>query len=200
MERFVRFSIFCLALVPFALLTYGAFANTLGPDPAERVMHVTGEWALRMLVLTLLMSPLRVWTGHQLFFKLRRMLGLFAFFYATVHLVSFLQFFTGWSAATLWKELVERPYITAGFAGWVMMLPLAVTSTRRIQRKLGRKWVTLHRLVYPAAVAACLHLAWQARSDIGEALVYGLVVALLLVWRVRRRRRKSLGKMAKSAA
>lgn len=194
MERVTRFTVFLIALAPFAFLTYGAFANTLGPDPAERVMHITGEWALRMLVFTLLMSPMRAWTGRPLFFKLRRMLGLFAFFYATVHLVAFLQFFTGWSSATLFEELIERPYITAGFAGWLLMLPLAATSTRRMQRKLGRRWVTLHRLVYPAAIAACLHLLWQARSDIGEALVYGVVVALLLAWRLRRRAGKALRK------
>ncbi|MFK7976294.1 MAG: sulfite oxidase heme-binding subunit YedZ [Halioglobus sp.] len=174
-------------------------ANTLGPDPAERVMHVTGEWSLRMLVLTLLMSPLRSWTGKAVFFKLRRMLGLYAFFYATMHLVSFLQFFTGWSSSTLLEELIERPYITAGFAGWLMMLPLAATSTRSMQRRLGRSWLTLHRLIYPGAIAACLHLIWQARSDIGEALVYSVVVALLLVWRLRRRRRKSAKVSAETA-
>lgn len=190
MEKSIRFGVFLLALLPFLWLCYATFADALGPDPAEQLMHVTGEWTLRMLVLTLLMSPLRAWTKKPLFFKLRRMLGLYAFFYGTIHLVSFLQFFTGWDSSTLLEELVERPYITAGFGAWLMMFPLAVTSTRRMQRQLGKNWQRLHRLVYPAALAACLHLAWQARSDIGEALVYGVVVALLLGWRLRRRMQK----------
>lgn len=199
MERATRLAVFVLALIPFGFLVYGALANTLGPDPAERVMHVTGEWSLRFLVLTLMMSPLRAWTAKPIFFKLRRMLGLYAFFYATMHLISFLQFFTGWSSTTLLEELIERPYITAGFTGWLAMLPLAITSTRGMQRRLGRSWGKLHRLIYPAGIAACLHLLWQARSDIGEALVYGVVVALLLAWRLRRRQRKSAGKSAKAA-
>lgn len=199
MERWIAVAVFVVAVLPFAWLGYGAFAGGLGPDPAERVMHVTGEWALRMLILTLLMSPLRAWTGRAIFLKLRRMLGLFAFFYASVHLVSFLQFFTGWDTATLWEELVERPYITAGFAGWALMLPLALTSTRRMQRAMARNWVRLHRLIYPAAIAACLHLLWQARSDIGEALVYGVVVGALLAWRLRRRAHKKARANASAA-
>lgn len=114
------------------------------------------------------------------------MLGLYAFFYAVVHLLSFLQFFTGWSASAVGEELAERPYITAGFAALLLMVPLAATSTRRLQRRLGRNWRRLHRLVYGSAVLACVHLLWQSRSDIGEALAYILVIAVLLAWRLRR--------------
>lgn len=187
MERALRGALFVLCLCPFAWLCYGAFAGALGPDPAEHVMLETGEWSLRILALTLLMSPLRSWSGRSLPLKLRRMCGLYAFFYACVHLLAFVQFYTGWSAAALLEELAERPYITAGFAAWLLMLPLALTSTRGMQRRLRRHWARLHRLVYPAAVLACLHLLWQARSDIGEALVYLLLFGLLLAWRVRRR-------------
>ena len=110
----LRIGVFSACLLPFAWLIYAIATNALGPDPAEAVMHVTGEWSLRMLALTLLISPLRQWTGWAPWMKLRRMLGLYAFFYACLHLFSFLQLFIGWTPARIWEELVERPYITAG--------------------------------------------------------------------------------------
>jgi len=165
---------------------YGALAGHLGPDPAESLMLTTGKWSLRLLALTLLVSPLRRWTGWAGVMKLRRMLGLYAFFYACIHFSVFLQFYIGWTGPVLTKELTERPYISAGFAAWLILLPLALTSTRRMRRRLGAFWTRLHRQVYAAAVIACLHLLWQVRSDIGEALAYVLVFALLLGWRVRR--------------
>ena len=186
MATAIRTAVFILCLVPFAWLVYAAVANALGPDPAEAVMHITGEWALRLLALTLLVSPLRNWTGWPPVMKLRRMLGLYAFFYGCLHLIAFLLFFSGWNASQLLEELAERPYITAGFAAWALMLPLAITSTRGMQRRLRRNWLRLHRLVYPAAVLACLHLAWQARSDIGEPLVYSIIIGGLLAWRWKR--------------
>jgi sulfoxide reductase heme-binding subunit YedZ len=149
-------------------------------------MRETGEWALRILALTLIVSPVRQLTGWSPVMKLRRMLGLYAFFYGCVHLLAFLQFFVGWSFLPLLGELAKRPYITVGFAAWCLMLPLAVTSTRGMQRRLGRSWQRLHRLIYPAAVFACLHLLWQARSDIGEALVYIAMFTGLLGWRIYR--------------
>lgn len=188
MERVIRGGVFTLALLPFIWVSYAAATGGLGPDPAEALMHVTGEWTLRLLALTLLVSPLRAWTGWSLLLKLRRMLGLYAFFYGCIHLLSFLQFYVGWTPAGLLEELAERPYITMGFTAWLLMLPLAITSTRGMQRRLRRNWLRLHRLVYPAAILACLHLLWQARSDIGEALFYIGIFAVLLGWRLRRRR------------
>ena len=187
MERLIRGGVFLLCLLPCAWVVYAAATGGLGPDPAEVVMHVTGEWCLRMLVLTLLISPLRTWTGWPVVQKLRRMLGLFAFFYGSVHFMSFGQFYVGWTPAVLLEELVERPYITVGFAAWLLLLPLAVTSTRGMQRRLRQNWRRLHRLVYPAAVLGCLHLLWQVRSDFGGALLYIVIFAALFTWRVRRR-------------
>ena len=188
MERAVRSGVFVLCFLPFAWLVYAVASDGLGPDPAEAVMRETGEWALRLLAATLLVSPLRQWTGWSLVMKLRRMLGLYAFFYGCIHLLAFLQLFVGWSIGPLLEEVAERPYITMGFIAWCLMLPLAATSTRAMQRRLRRNWQRLHRLVYPAAVLACLHLLWQARSDVGEALAYIVIFALLLGWRVRRYR------------
>lgn len=185
-DRSLPVVVFLLCLVPLARLVLGAADGSLGADPAETIMLSTGEWALRLLLLTLLVSPLRSWTGWGRIFRVRRMLGLYAFFYASIHLVAFSQFYLGWSFAALAEELVERPYITVGFAAWLLLLPLALTSTRAMQRRLGRNWARLHRLVYPVAVLACCHLLWQVRSDLGEALAYITVVAILLGWRLRR--------------
>lgn len=184
MERAIRVTVFLLCLVPFVVMLFGALNNSLGPDPGEHLMHVSGEWSIRLLALTLLVTPLRHWTGWRVLIKLRRMLGLYAFFYACVHLLVFLQLFVGWLPAAVLEELVERPYITVGFAALVLMLPLALTSTRGMQRRLKHNWRRLHRLVYPAAILACVHLLWQSRSDIGEALVYMVLFGLLLGWRI----------------
>ncbi|MFV0276652.1 MAG: sulfite oxidase heme-binding subunit YedZ [Parahaliea sp.] len=185
-ERLLRLGVFALCLLPFVNLLVRALHNELGPDPAKALMLATGEWSLRLLVLTLLVSPLRRWTGWGVLMRLRRMLGLYAFFYACLHLGAFGTFYAGWSAELLLEELAERPYITVGFAAWLLLLPLAITSTRGWQRRLRRNWGRLHWLVYPAVVLGCLHMWWQARSDIGEALVYSVIFALLLAWRLRR--------------
>jgi sulfoxide reductase heme-binding subunit YedZ len=176
--------VFSLCLLPFGWLVYAAGTNALAPDPAESIMHLTGEWSLRILLVTLAVSPVRKIWGWRWPMTLRRMLGLFAFFYATVHLASFGHFYIGWTPAILVEELVERPYITVGALAWVLMLPLAVTSTRKMQRRLKRNWRRLHRAVYPVAMLACLHLLWQARSDLGEPILYSVLLFMLLIWRL----------------
>ena len=176
--------VFLLCLLPFGWLVYAAGTNALGPDPAESIMHLTGEWSLRILLVTLAVSPVRKIWGWRWPMTLRRMLGLFAFFYATVHLASFSHFYIGWTPGILLEELAERPYITVGALAWVLMLPLAVTSTRKMQRRLKRNWRRLHRAVYPAAMLACLHLLWQARSDLGEPILYSVLLFMLLIWRL----------------
>jgi sulfoxide reductase heme-binding subunit YedZ len=183
----LRHGPFALCLLPLLTIVAATVSNSLGPDPAERLMHMTGEWAARILILCLLMSPMRRWTGNPYWMRQRRMLGLFAFFYACIHLLIFLQFFLGWSAARVAEELAERPYITAGFLAWLVMLPMAVSSTKAMQRRLGRNWQRLHRGIYIVAIAISLHILWQARSDVGEALVYGAAFGALLAWRVWRR-------------
>jgi len=190
MGRMPRIGVFVLCLLPFLWLVFAAVSNQLGPDPAKTVMLFTGKWSLRMLALTLLVSPLRAWTGWSQLIMLRRMLGLYSFFYACIHFLAFLQLYIGWVPSALAKELAERPYITLGFSAWMLLLPLAITSTRAMQRRLRGNWQRLHRLVYPAAVLACFHLLWQARSDVGDALIYLTVFTALLLWRVRRRSQK----------
>ena len=174
--------VFALALTPFMLITYGVLGNTLGPDPAEALMHQTGEWAIRLLVLVLAARPLAQW-GWPVLFRYRRMLGLFMFFYTTLHLLVFAQVYVGWNLAILLEELIERPYVLVGFGGWALLIPLAVTSTDRMRRKLRQRWRQLHQLVYAVAVLGVLHVLWLSRSDIGDAVLYGLLLGTLLFWR-----------------
>ena len=187
MPRFLKPGLFLVCLLPLVAMVWLAVSDRLGPDPGEALMHISGEWSARILILTLLVSPLRQWTGRSWWLSVRRMLGLYAFFYACLHLLVFLQLFIGWSWTRVGEELLERPYITAGFAAWFIMLPLAITSTRGMQRRLARNWRRLHWGIYPVAVAVSLHILWQARSDIGEALVYAIAFGGLLGWRIYRR-------------
>ena len=178
-------AVITLCLLPLAQLSFQLVSGDLGPDPAKRLMQGTGEWGLRGLAIVLLAAPLAQ-RGRRGLFRYRRALGLSLFLYASLHLLLFAQVYVGWSGALLVEELKERPYVLVGFSAWLAMLPLALTSTDRARRWLGRRWKQLHRLIYPATVLAWLHLFWLARSDVGEALVYGVVFAALLVWRFRR--------------
>jgi sulfoxide reductase heme-binding subunit YedZ len=186
---FIRCAVFMLCLIPFALIAYAIAVGNAGPDPAEFIMHSTGEWAARFLLLSLFASPLRHWTAWSVVLRLRRMFGLYAFFYGCVHLATFGHFYIGWTIPLLIEEFTERPYITVGFSAWLLMLPLALTSTRAMQRRLRKNWQRLHRLVYPAAILVCLHVLWQARSDVGEPLIYIALFGWMLTWRFIRYRR-----------
>ena len=178
----VRGLFFVLCLVPFLVLTNAVISDALGPDPAEYLMHVTGEWVMRFMVLVLAATPLARW-GWPRLARYRRMLGLYVWFYATLHLLVFAQVYIGWSGAILLEELVERPYVLVGFLAWLILVPLGITSANSIRRKLGRNWRKLHKLTYAVAFLGWLHLFWLSRSDVGEAVVYGVVFGLLFVFR-----------------
>lgn len=174
-----------VCLLPLFILSVQLGTGQMGPDPAKRLMQGTGEWALRGLILVLLAAPLAK-RGWPMLFRFRRVLGLSLFGYVSLHLLLFSQVYVGWSLTLLAEELNERPYVLVGFSAWLAMLPLALTSTDRARRWLGRRWRQLHRLMYPATVLAWLHVFWLVRSDVGEALLYGVIFAALLLWRVRR--------------
>jgi sulfoxide reductase heme-binding subunit YedZ len=171
--------------IPVAVLCVSALGGGLGANPIETVTHVTGEWALRLLLLTLSVTPLRRITGWSAMAPLRRTLGLLAFFYATLHMLTWVgldQFFD-WRA--MLEDIRERRYVLAGATAFLCLLPLALTSTRSAMRRLGRRWITLHRLVYAAAVAAIVHYVWLVKADLAPPLAYAAVLALLLGLRVR---------------
>ena len=181
-----------LAVTPAAILAWQirqdwlTGSGGLGADPVAEIEHRLGTWALRLLLITLAVSPLRQWTGQPQLLRFRRMLGLYAFFYATLHLAAYLVLDLRGYWALVFEEIVKRPYITVGFAAWLLLVPLAVTSTQAAIRRLGRRWGQLHKLVYAIAVLAVLHFWWIVKSDIREPLLYAAILAVLLGWRAMR--------------
>ena len=165
--------------MPFLALTLAVMSNSLGPDPAEHLMHETGEWVMRFMVLVLAATPLARF-GLPRLARYRRMLGLYAWFYATLHLLVFAQVYIGWSGGVLVRELVERPYVLVGSLAWLILVPLAVTSLNSIRKKMGRNWRKLHKLTYAVAILGWLHHFWLSRSDVGAAVLYGFIFILLL--------------------
>jgi sulfoxide reductase heme-binding subunit YedZ len=178
---------FCAALIPLARLAAGAawYPEWLGANPAEYITRSTGDWTLRFLLLTLAVTPLRKLTGWHVLARFRRMLGLYAFFYGTVHLSSYVGFDHAFSFADIVRDIVKRPFITVGFLTLMLMLPLAVTSTNAMVRRLGAKrWTALHRLVYLLAPLGVLHFWWMVKKDISEPALYAALLALLLGYRI----------------
>ena len=180
--------VWSLCLVPLAWLVARAFAvagTSLGANPVETVLHTLGKTGLNLLLITLAVTPIRRLTGFNVLIRFRRLLGLFAFFYLVLHFTTYavLDLRLQWSM--LFVDITERPYITVGMLALAGMIPLALTSTQKMQRRLGRKWATLHKMIYPVAVLAIVHFLWQAKSDLDpEPLVYAGVLTLLLGYRL----------------
>jgi sulfoxide reductase heme-binding subunit YedZ len=179
-QRWIGRAAWLLVALPALGLAVAAATDRLGPDPVETLTHTTGDWGLRFLVLTLCVTPARRWLRLRWVAPLRRTFGLGAFGYACLHLGTYLVFehFFDWSA--IWEDVAERTWVTAGFTAFVLMVPLAATSTRASMRRMGRRWLSLHRLVYAAAVAAVVHFLWLVKADLREPLIYATVVGALL--------------------
>ena len=180
-------ALFVLALLPFAWLFYGALTNQLGANPAEHLIRSLGDWTLRFLCLTLAITPLRTIAGQPALLRFRRMLGLFTYFYAAMHLLGYAWFDMGFEVDEIAKDIAKRPFILVGFAGFVLLTPLAATSFNRAIRTLGvARWQALHRLVYAVAGLAILHFFWMraAKHNFNEVAVYAAILGVLLGWRV----------------
>ena len=183
-RRWLKIPVFLLGLVPALLLTWKAFQQDLGANPIEAITHATGDWTLRFLAITLTVSPLRRLLGLPDLIRFRRMLGLFAFFYGCLHFMTYLWLDKFFDFHAIVKDVYKRPFITAGFAGFVAMAPLALTSTAGWIRRLGgRRWQILHRLIYLSATAGVIHYYWLVKSDVRLPLLYGGIVALLFAER-----------------
>lgn len=179
--------LFALALLPLAWLFYGAAADRLGANPAEALIRGTGDWTLRALCLTLAVTPLRQWTGWTALLRLRRMLGLFTFFYGLLHVSAYAWLDQGFEMGKILADIAKRPFILVGSAALLSMLPLAATSFDRAIRALGgRRWRALHRIVYGVALLALLHFFWMraGKQDFAEVAVYALIIGVLLGWRL----------------
>lgn len=176
-------SLFLGSLTPFLLLTFQLLTQRLGPDPAQTLTEELGRYAMIWLLMTLAVTPVRQWTGFSLL-RYRRMLGLWTFFYALMHFLSYVFLLADWYA--LLEDLAKRPYILVGAVALSILLALAVTSPKKMVRRLGKRWKPLHRLVYPAAVLVIVHFFWQARADLGEPIYYATALGLLFLARWKR--------------
>jgi methionine sulfoxide reductase heme-binding subunit len=195
MIRYSKVAIFLLALVPVALLLWGFFGPTprdmttwgvgLGANPIEKITHVTGDWTLRFLLITLSITPLRKLLQMPSLIKFRRMLGLFAFFYACLHFLTYIWLDKFFNLHEIFADIAKRKFITVGLTGLLLLIPLAITSTTGWIRRLGgKRWQALHRLVYFAAMAGVFHYLWLVKADTRKPLQYGAILAVLLVYRI----------------
>jgi sulfoxide reductase heme-binding subunit YedZ len=206
-SKWTKVIVFLVCLIPLAILTpyillvFGVDVHReLGANPVETMQHFTGDWTLRFLILTLAITPLRKIFNIPDLIRFRRMLGLFAFFYVCLHFLTYLGPDQAFDLAAMWKDVYKRPFITVGFLGFVVLIPLALTSTKGWIRRLGgKRWQLLHRLIYVAAIAGVIHYYWLVKSDVRKPLQYAFFVGVLLIWRVVDWFRKQKGP-AKAAA
>lgn len=185
MKSLLKPGLFILLCLPFMWLVYAVLSNALGANPVEAITRHTGEWALRILLLSLAMTPLRMVLKKPWPIRLRRMIGLFSFFYVSVHLLTYLLLDQQFDGAAIIADVIERPYITAGTVGFFILLALAMTSTNGMMKRLGKRWNKLHKLVYWAAAAAVLHFIWLTRGFQLEPLVYLIVFLVLMSFRLK---------------
>ncbi len=185
MIRWIKVGIFIAFLIPLGRLGWGYYTQNLGANPLEKITHTTGDWTLTLLLVTLSVTPLRKLLGIPALIKFRRMLGLFAFFYACLHFTTYIWLDKFFNLHEMLVDVAKRKFITVGFTAFVLLIPLAATSTTGWIRRLGgKRWQALHRLIYVSAIAGVIHYLWLVKADIRKPLEYGAVLALLLGYRV----------------
>jgi len=181
----LKAALFLASLIPFVRLAWFGYTNQLGANPIEFITRSLGTWTLVFLLLTLTITPLRNLSGWSWLIKLRRMAGLFAFFYALLHFITYIWLDQFFDLHDIYKDVIKRPFITIGFAAFIMLIPLALTSTNAMIKRLGgKRWLLLHRLVYLIAICGVLHYWWLVKKDITQPLIYATVLATLLAYRV----------------
>jgi methionine sulfoxide reductase heme-binding subunit len=184
-NKWTKVPVFLLCLVPLGLLVWRLFTANLGPDPVATLQHTTGDWTLRFLVITLCITPLRKLLKLPDLIRFRKMFGLFAFTYGCAHFLTYLGPDQSFNFAGMLKDVAKRPFVTVGFTAFVLLIPLALTSTAGSIRRLGgRRWQMLHRLIYVSAVCGVIHYYWLVKSAVIRPLTYGAIVAVLLLWRL----------------
>lgn len=183
-DKLVKTAVFLILLTPLAIQVYGFFSGSLGANPIEAITRRTGDWALRILLMTLAVSPLARITGWHTLIKYRRMLGLFSFFYVCVHLSLYITLDKFFDFSEILDDVIKRPFITAGFSAFILLIPLALTSTAKMMERLQYRWLLLHRLVYIIAMLATLHFWWMVKADTREPAIYAIILAGLLGFRL----------------
>ena len=182
--KWAKVLVFLLSLVPLLVLIWRGFHNDFTANPVEFLQHQTGDWTLRFLIFTLCITPFRKVLNLPELIRFRRMLGLFAFFYVSLHFLTYLGPDQSFNLAGMLKDVVKRPFITVGFAAFVLLIPLAITSTAGWVRRLGgKRWQAIHRSIYLCAILGVIHYYWLVKSDVREPLFYGFLVGILLLWR-----------------
>ena len=184
MRSYFKPSVFVLSTIPFFLITYKIFFNKLGPEPVKEITHFTGEWTLIFICLTLSMSPLKRFTHLVFWVKIRRMLGLFVFFYATLHLLTYVvvDYRFDWQQIT--DDVIKKKYIFIGFAAWVLLIPLAITSSQKMIIVLKHNWKKLHKLIYVIAIFGSLHYIWLSKTIFFKPMLYFVIITVLLILRI----------------
>ena len=185
MLRYFKPSIFILSLIPFILITYKIFFNKLGPEPVKEITHFTGEWTLIFICLTLAMSPLKKFTNSTFWINIRGMLGLFVFFYATLHLLTYVAIDYRFDWSPILDDVVKKKYIFIGFAAWLLLLPLVITSSQKMVLMLKNNWKKLHRLIYVIAIFGSLHYIWLSKTIFFKPLIYFIIIFVLLALRIK---------------
>lgn len=176
--------VFILCLLPIASLVWSGFHQALGANPAETIIRTLGDWALYLLLITLAVTPLRKVLGLSALVKVRRMLGLFVFFYVCLHLTGYVWFDQFFDWGEILKDIIKRPFITLGFATFILLMPLAFTSTNKMMRRLKKRWKTIHQLVYPISIMATLHYFWMTKADFRQPVFIAVILTSLLAYRL----------------
>ena len=184
MTKYFKPGVFVLSTIPFVLIVYKIFYNKLGPEPVKEITHFTGEWTLIFICLTLAMSPLKRFTNFNFWIKIRRMLGLFVFFYASLHLLTYVGIDYRFSLQPIFDDVVKKKYIFVGFAAWILLIPLTITSSQKMMFLLKQNWKKLHRLIYVIAILGSLHFIWLSKTIYFKPLIYFVLITVLLVLRV----------------
>ena len=184
-SKWTKVVVFLVSAIPFVRLSWGLLRNDLGINPVETLQHTTGDWTLRFLIFTLAITPLRKTFKLPELIRFRRMLGLFAFFYVVLHFVTYLGPDQSFNFSGMWDDVAKRKFVTVGFAAFVLLIPLAITSTTGWIRRLGgKRWQALHRSIYVCAILGVIHYYWLVKSDVRKPVFYGVLVGILLLWRV----------------
>ena len=184
MKRYFKFSVFVLSSIPFLLISYKIFFNKLGPEPVKEITHFTGEWTLIFICLTLSMSPLKKFTNSTIWVSFRRMLGLFVFFYASLHLLTYVGIDYRFSWQPIFDDVLKKKYIFVGFAAWFLLIPLTITSSQKMTILLKQNWKKLHKLIYVIAILGSLHFILLSKTIYFKPLIYFVLITILLVLRI----------------
>jgi sulfoxide reductase heme-binding subunit YedZ len=185
MKKYFKPSVFFLSIIPFFIIFYKIFFNKLGPEPIKEITHHTGEWTLLFLIFTLSMTPLKRFTNSSIWISVRRMLGLFAFFYASLHMLTYIGLDYRFDINAISKDILTKRFIFVGFAAWLLLVALALTSSKKMMILLKQYWKKLHRLIYLISILGVTHFLWLVKKDMTEPLIYLFIILFLLALRVR---------------